>query len=378
MPKLTDAFAKKLAAPASGARIHYDDEVKGWGLRITASGARAFVLNYRSGGTERRITIGAFPDWSVSAARERARELKRQIDRGEDPMAERHRDRVAPTVADLAARYMREHAPRKRTGAGDASMLNRHVLPRFGRLKVAAVRHVDVADLHRDIAAETPIQANRVVALVSKLFSLAIRWEMRSDNPGLGVERCPETKRERFLTPQELERLNTALAAHPRKASVDAIRLLLLTGARRNEVLSAQWSQFDLSIGSWTKPASTTKQKRTHRVPLNAAAVELLTAMRVQAKGPALFPGRGPNATQGELKRTWASVCKTAKLDGLRLHDLRHSYASFLASSGLSLPVIGALLGHSDPVTTSRYAHLIDDALRAATERVGALVGSGR
>ena len=378
--RLTDKAVKALEAPASGNRITYDDEVRGWGLRVTSQGTKAWVVNYRVGRRERRITIGAYPDWSVSAAKERAKEIKRAVDRGEDPMAERHRERAAPTMAELGKRYLAEHASRKRvrSAANDISMLNAIVLPRLGQVKVEDVRRADLAALHREVSAKTPIQANRALALLSKMLSLAVAWEMRGDNPAIGIERNPENKRERFLTPPELARLNEALSTHGHRASADAIRLLLLTGARRGEILGATWSQFDLEAGVWTKPAATTKQKKTHRVPLNAAALALLRELKARSTSSALFPGRGGNAFQGELKRSWASVCKAAQLEGLRLHDLRHSFASFLASSGLSLPTIGALLGHTQPATTHRYAHLLDSALREATERVGALVSGSR
>ena len=377
--KLSDKDVRALTPPASGNRITYDGEVKGFGCRVTASGAKAWIVNYRAGGRERRITIGSYPDWSVSAARDRAKEIKRQVDVGEDPMEERHRERSAPTVADLAKRYLAEHAPRKRprSVAGDVCMLNRVILPRLGRMRVELVRRADISALHREVSIETPINANRALALLSKMFALAIAWEMRVGNPAIGVERNPENKRDRYLSPAELLRLIEALAAHKDQVSANAIRLLLLTGARRGEVLGATWSQFDLEAGAWTKPASTTKQKKLHRVPLSAAALALLVEMKAKANGPALFPGRGSNAVQGELKRSWASICKAAQLDEVRVHDLRHSYASILASAGRSLPVIGALLGHSQPSTTNRYAHLMDDPLRAATEKVGALV-SGR
>ena len=378
--RLTDKLVKALDPPVSGNRITYDDEVKGWGLRVTSQGAKAWVVNYRVSGRERRITIGSYPDWSVSAAKERAKEIKRAVDRGEDPMAERHRERAAPTMADLGRRYLKEHASRKRvrSAANDLSMLNAIVLPRLGQIRVEDVRRSDLAALHREVSAKTPIQANRALALLSKMLSLAVAWEMRGDNPAIGIERNAENKRERFLSPTELARLNEALGSHGSRASANAIRLLLLTGARRGEILGATWSQFDLEAGVWTKPAATTKQKKPHRVPLNAAALALLRELKARSASPALFPGRGANAFQGELKRSWASICKAAELEDLRLHDLRHSFASFLASSGLSLPTIGALLGHTQPATTARYAHLLDSALREATERVGALVGSGQ
>ena len=252
---------------------------------------------------------------------------------------------------------------------------------------MAALLHKDIAVLHREIAKRAPYRANRLVAVLSVMMAKAIKEGMRDDNPTKGIERAHEEKRERFLSPAEIARLADALAAHPEKISANAIRLLLLTGARRGEVLSATWTQFDVTAGAWIKPSSHTKQKRVHRVPLSAPALSLLADMRREAEDgcPYVFPsmkmskvakGTTPAVYEPltEIKRTWASVCETAGLTGVRLHDLRHSYASVLASAGLSLPIVGALLGHSQPRTTARYSHLYDDVLRAATERVGAIV----
>ena len=380
MPRIDDKLAKALLPPEKGNRITYDDEIRGFGLRITPAGAKAFVLNYMAAGRERRITIGAYPAWSVSAARKRAAELRQSVDRGEDPMAERHAARAAPTMAELAARYLEEHAKirkRARSVVEDKSILAQIVLKRLGSIKVEAVKRSDIVALHRDVSAKTPVRANRALSLLVKMFNLAVEWEYRSDNPAKGIEKNQEDRRERYLTPAEMLRLTEALASHRDQTSANVIRLLLLTGARRGEVLGARWSQIDFEAGVWTKPAATTKQKKLHRVPLNAPALALLVEIKEKATGEAIFPGRGTNPVQGDLKKSWASICKAAGIEELRVHDLRHSYASMLASAGLSLPVIGALLGHSSPSTTNRYAHLMDDPLRAATERVGALVTAG-
>ena len=378
---LTDKAIRGLPVPPSGNRVFYDGDVKGFGVRVTSAGALAFVLNYRAAGRERRITIGSFPDWSTKAAREQAKSLKRRIDMGDDPMAERHAERAAPTIESLAERYLAEHAPRKRARSvqEDRSLLRQLILPKLGKLRVAVVRRSEIEAFHREVSKQTPVRANRALSLLTKMFNLAIGWEIRADNPCKGIERNAEDKRERYLTPAELERLVAALAEHPHQNSANIIRLLLLTGARRGEVLGATWSQFDLDAGVWTKPAATTKQKKLHRVPLSAPARQLLSEMTAKATSDALFPGHRGNEQQTDLKRFWASICKDAGIAGVRVHDLRHSYASYLASAGLSLPVIGALLGHTQASTTQRYAHLLDDPLRAATERVGAMVaGAGK
>ncbi len=415
--RLTEKMVKALDAPASGNRIVYDGEVKGFGVRITKAGALAFILNYRAGGRERRYTIGSYPDWAVAGAREKARDLKRRVDNGGDPMGERAEERAAPTVGDLADRFEAEHLTKRRaaTSADYRSILKGHIRPRIGKIRVADLRHSDVERMHREIAATAPYRANRAVAVLSKMLSLSVKWEMRSDNPARGIERKPEQKRERFLTPAEIARLAEVLAGHRERVSCNAIRLLLLTGARRGEMLSATWAQFDLSKGVWTKPSAATKQNREHRVPLSAPALAVLAEMRAKADPacPYVFPGQVGRDLAGrmawapltEIKRVWLAVCSKAGLaeqveqrdrsgkvvkakDGkprmvlqttVRLHDLRHTYASILASSGLSLPIIGALLGHTQPGTTARYTHLMDDPLRAATERAGAVVmGAGK
>jgi integrase len=384
--RLTDSQVRAIEPPDTGNRITYDAETKGLGMRVTSAGARAFVLNYRAEGRERRITIGSFPDWSVKAAREEAKALKRRIDQGEDPMQDRKDKRDAKTIADLCDRFEEEDLPTRRASTAEdyRSLLRLYVRPRFGNMKVAALRHTDIAALHRETARRAPYRANRLVAVLSVLMAKAVKESWRPDNPTKGIERAHEEKRERFLSPAEIVRLAAALAAHPEKTSANAIRLLLLTGARRGEVLSATWKQFDMAAGAWVKPSSHTKQKREHRVPLSAPALALIADIRrdVAPACPYVFPSAKTSKGGGfepltEIKRTWSSVCETASLEDVRLHDLRHSFASVLASAGLSLPIVGALLGHSQPRTTARYAHLYDDVLRAATERVGAVVTGG-
>jgi integrase len=380
--KLTDAIVKGLHAPASGNRIEYDAELKGFGCRITAAGARSFILNYRTrSGRERRYTIGQHPAWKVAAARTEAARLKHLIDLGGDPLADLELGRTAPTVADLCARYETDHLPKKRASSqrDDRSKIARDILPALRHRKLAEVTFTDVDTIHRAITARgSPYAANRTVALLSKMFSLAERWGWipKGSNPAQGIERNQEVKRHRYLAADELERLTEALAKHPDQHAANIIRLLLLTGARRGEVLAARWDQFDLTIGVWVKPGATTKQKTDHRVPLSAPARRLLSDLYAEAGEGAehVFPGGRDNRHRVEIKRAWRDLCKAAAIDGARMHDLRHTYASMLASANISLPTIGALLGHTQPQTTARYAHLFDDPLRAATERVGALV----
>jgi integrase len=377
--RLTDIVIKRLPAPERGNKVTYDEAVKGFGCRVTAAGTRAFVLTYRRkvDGKQRRITIGSFPDWSTTAAREEAKRLKRGVDGGADPIGEQEESRAAATMADLCARFTQEYLPRKRpsTQRDYRQQIAIDILPTIGGMKVAAVGYADIDALHRKIGARAPTHANRVLALLSRMFSLAIRWGLRTDNPCKDIERNQEHKRVRYLSGAELARLTAALAKLRDQGAANAVRLLLLTGCRRGELLAARWANFDLEVGVWVKPGSTTKQKTLHRVQLSEAARQLLIEMRKRVGDDAvwLFPARR-TPHRLDIDDAWNLLRKAANISDVRLHDLRHTYASVLASSGFSLPIIGALLGHASPVTTARYAHLYDDVQRAATERASAFI----
>jgi integrase len=382
---LTGGVVRRLKPPATGNKIYYDRELPGFGARITCNGARSYILNYHIHGRERRYTIGDAGTWTTTNARREARRLKHSIDRGHDPLSDREAERTAPTVVDLLDRFEQEHLPRKRdsTAADYKRMLRVHIRPHFGNhAKVQDIRFADVDSLHRKISKASPRRANTVIAVLSKAFNLAIRWGMRPDgtNPAKSIERNIETQRRRYLRNGELPALLKALAEYPDRQTADVFRLLLLTGSRRGEVLGAKWSDIDLGVGTWSKPASSVKQKQDHAIPLSAPARQLLSEIRErQLAGKRtlpehVFPGRGNTDHVVEVKRAWKAICKTAHLSDLRVHDLRHSFASELVNTGSSLPLIGALLGHSNPATTARYSHLYDDALRQATERVGAAV----
>jgi integrase len=378
--RLTDALVKRLQLPKSGNRIIYDPAMPGFGARVTAAGHRAFVLTYYNrAGRQRRYTIGSFPDWSVVGAREEARKLKRKIDQGDDPLAEIEAERGAPTVDELIERFLAEHVSRKRphTQYDYRNVIERHIRPALGRMKVVEVVWANIDALHRKITKSgRSTQANRVVAVVSKMFALAIRWKMRADNPAKGIERNVEHGRKRYLSAAELKRLTDALDAQEDQQAADIFRLCLFTGCRVGEAMSARWDDID-PAGKWTKPGSTTKQKTDHIVPLSAPAKELLANLHRKTNGPWVFPADSAPGHRVTVQKSWLALCKAARITGLRIHDLRHSFASQLASSGASLPLIGSLLGHSNPTTTHRYAHLFDDPQRAAVERVGKIIAGG-
>jgi integrase len=412
---LSDQIISKLQ-PKSGARqwIKPDHEngddpgktCRGFGVKVMASGRKTFVVSYYFGGIEREYVIGDAKDIKCGAAQKKAREVRQKAKDGTDPLRERIAAREAPTVRDLAKRAVEEHFSRRRPSTrvdvyGDrvddkgypaGGQMAKWIIPTLGLVKVADIKPSHIEQLHATVTkAGSPIRANRVVATVSKMMSLAIKWEYRVENtnPCKGaVERNPETKRKRYLSPAELARLSEALAAHSNQQTADLIRLLTLTGARRGETMAAKWADIDLNTGIWTKPGSTTKQKTEHHLPLSAPALELLTRMKAAAEqkatkkgcelSPYLFPGRDRTGSISDIKKSWAAVCKAAGIENARLHDLRHSVASMLASSGASLPLIGALLGHSNPTSTARYAHLFTDPLREAVERLGVVVTGGK
>lgn len=401
MANLTQTFAKRVKPPKDGYRIHYDDGIHGFGLRVTSNGAKSFVLNYRVHGRERRYTIGQMGAWTAETARQEAQRLRSLVDRGEDPFAieaaqkqqaieDKARQR---TMKDLSDHYVSTHAEvhkRPRSVAEDRAMLESIILPRLGKLRVSSVTHRDVSELHAELKG-TPYRANRVLALLHKMFSFAMvgddnEWGV-TRNPASKIPRFHEEKRERWLSEEEFERLVRAMEQYPEtcaakadvsekqreylrkeaRRAMNAIRLMVVTGCRKGEALTAKWTDFDLSRGVWTKPSHHTKQKRVEHVPLNEQAKTLLESL--PRDGEYLFPGRAKDTHLSDLKGPWAKISKSAKLTGVRIHDLRHSFASHLVSSGVSLPIVGKLLGHTQPQTTARYAHLADNPLRDAANR---------
>jgi integrase len=386
--RLTDKDARE-ATTDRPSQIFYDGEVKGFGLRVTKTAAKSWVLNYRTkAGVERRLTIGSFPTWPAIRARDRAKELRQQIDRGGDPLGETQAARAAPTLHDLIEYYVAEHLPKKRPNSRyeDRNLIAQWIVPEFAKRKVAEIKRADIGRLHRKVTERgTPIRANRLLSLLSKMFSLAVDLGWCADNPAKGIEKNPEQARARYLAVEEIGRLVEAIAEYRKQnaASADAIEMLLLTGSRRNEVLSLRWGDVDLNKAVWTKPPSSVKQNREHRIPLSPEAIELLRQRQPGARSgrivplrPAefVFPGGGSTGHKIEIRRAWLAICKKAEIGSLRLHDLRHSYASLLVSAGRSLPEIGALLGHRQVQTTARYSHLFDKPLREATSLVGKLV----
>ena len=374
MPKLVERVVNSIEPDPTKEQFVWDNELKGFGLRVSPKGRKTFFLQYRVDGRTRRIKLGVHPKLKAEKARSIAMIRFGKIEEGSDPSKERHERRKAPTMANLAADYLERHAPKKRESSvrNDRQMLTRFIIPRLGNKLVKDVTLRDVEGLHLSLE-RTPYQANRVLALLSKMLSMAVSWNWCASNPSRGIKRFAENPRERWLVDEELIRLSDALNIQPNQLAANAVRLLLLTGARRNEVLSATWDQFDMTGGVWTKPSHHTKQNKLHRVPLNPATLSLLDQIRSShADDIFLFPGRVNGTHLQDIKKFWRSTIVAADLLQVRLHDLRHTYASHLVSGGVPLAIVGHLLGHTQISTTQRYTHLADDQVRQANDRFGA------
>ena len=396
MPLVDNDFLKKLTPPASGSKIFFDDELRGFAVRITANGVISYLLNYSIEGRSRRYAFGRYPDdFTPKQARDEARILQSRIrQEGFDPIALNNATQNEPTISDLCDDFVLVASKSKRESSlrQDRQMIAKIIKPRLGKLRVRNVSMMDVERLHGSLKS-TPVHANRVLALLSSTFTLAMKSKKADSNPVEGVKRYPEEPRETWLTVEQLQALSAALDRYPDQVAADAIRLLVVTGSREMEVLAAEWSQFDLRRGMWTKPSHHTKQKKTEHVPLNDHALALL--YRMKRSGRYLFPSADGKSHRVVLRKPWMQVLRLAGLaegtvvpskrkgmtktvwrSSVRLHDLRHTFASTLVSRGASLQLVGKLLGHTQPTTTNRYAHCAPEALREVANTFPALTNT--
>jgi integrase len=340
------------------------------------------VIQYRNAEKRtRRYTLGGFPPLSPAEAREEATALLVEVAQGGDPAESKTERTHAPTVADLADRYWADHAEKNKPATRQANrrMLDREILPVFGTRKVTAVTDSDVSRWHASFG-DRPIMGNRCLFLLSTLFGLAERWNLRerNTNPARYVERFKEQHRTRHLDDLERARLLKTLdefdqkPPHPHdRIKVAAVRLLLLTGCRRNEVLSLKWEDVNLDRGVLLLRTSKTGERP---VLLNAPALDVLRTLEANRRAacPWVFPSPSkPSEHLREFRKTWDRIKAKAQLKDFRLHDLRHTLASEGLREGMSLPAIGALLGHSKPTTTDRYSHWLEDSRREHSERIG-------
>lgn len=405
--RLTKRFVDGVQPSAARYTI-FDDQLKGFGLRVSPSGEMSWIVEYRPHGggrgiAKRKVTLGTVGALTPDKARKAASKLLAQVRLGADPAEAKQEARRAMTVAELAACFLGEHVDAKRKLATQKQyrdVLKRLVLPEIGTMKANAVGRGQIAKLHLKHKA-TPFLANRLLAVVGAMFAFGEKrgFVEEGANPARRIEKYREHRRERFLTVDELERVGAALreaetigfpwevdegqanAKHLAKPenrrtvlgphATAAIRLLILTGARLREILELRWEQIDFGRGLLLLPDSKTGQKA---IVLNAPALSVLASL--SRVGNYVIAGNDPEKPRADLHRPWRMIQARAGLKGVRIHDLRHTYASFGAASGLGLPVIGKLLGHREAATTQRYAHLDNDPLRRASGAIGATIAA--
>jgi integrase len=382
--KITKRSVDALKPGANGAEaMLWDTEVKGFGCRVQRGGSKSYIVHYRvgtgRGAPLRKLTIGKHgAPWTPETARREARRLLGLVEGGVDPAADKIARKEAPSIADVAGRFLAEHAESKRkasTADVYRATLTRMILPALGKRKVVDIKRHDVAKLHHEYRA-TPYQANRVLAVLSTMFNLAEQWGLRPDgsNPCRRIERFAERHRERMLSPAELARLGDALAAYKGSPyAAAAVKLLVFTGARRGEILSLQWSWIDFDRGEARLPDSKTGAKTLHLPP---PALAVLAELPRLDGNPHVIIGRKAGVAMMNLQKSWRSIREAAGLADVRLHDLRHAFASVAASSGMGLPIIGKMLGHTQAATTHRYAHLASDPVKAAAAAVAGKIAA--
>jgi integrase len=394
--RAVDAFT---CPPGKDRAFLWDDELSGFGLVAYPTGMKAYVAQYRQAGRSRRTRIGEHGRLTPDQARRQAKIILGQVEQGHDPIEARRAERQRRTLREVAADFMRDHirAKRKpRTAKEFQRVLDRHILPALGSKRLVDIRRPEVARLHASLAA-APIVANKVLEIISAIWGIAAQnYEVAAaDNPARGIVKNKARSRERFLTDEEFARLGEALrvaesvglpwnvdetkptAKHVPKNdrrtladpfAVAAIRLLILTGARLREILDAQWAQVDVERGILFLPDSKTGKKPIY---LNEAALAVLSKLPRLDKNPYIIPGSKDESPRADLKKPWAAVCRAANIEGVRLHDLRHTFASVGAGASLGLPIVGKLLGHTQVETTARYAHLAAHPMHRAAKLIG-------
>ena len=375
MPKLTKR-AVDAAKPQDKDYFLWDDEVSGFGLRVLPSGKKSYLIQYRTGGRSRRVALGRHGTITADQARTRAKELLGTVAGGEDPAEEIGNRRRAPKVSEVCERFMTEHTKTRckpSTQSEYQRSIDLFIIPAIGTRKITDIVRGDIARLQNSMK-HIPYQANRTLGVLSVLFNLAEVWGLRPDgsSPCRHVKKFREEKRERYLSRDELKTLGEVLDAMEieqaeSRAAINAIRLLVLTGCRLREIQTLKWSYV---YGSNLELPDTKTGAR--RVYLGPPAIDVLQKIERIPGNEYVITGKIEGQHLTDLQRPWRRIRKRAGLEDVRIHDLRHTFASLAVAKGLSLPIIGKLLGHRQVQTTARYAHLADDPVQASADIVTA------
>ena len=385
MAKLQRGTISKRTVEALGVEkdtVFWDRDLTGFGVRVHPSGARVYVAQTRGPGGPKRVTVGRHGVISADQARRRAALIIARVKAGEEPIPAPMAPRTGPTVAEIAARYLEEHVAvrcKPATAEQCGRVIRKYILPELGDLPLAAVGRKHVTEMHYKLC-DVPAMANKAVATCSRMFNQAEAWGLAPEggNPCRFVVKYRERKRERFLTEEEFRRLGRLLSEAAAEGGVSAraaaaIRLLMLTGCRRNEILTLRWEDVDLDAGELHLRYAKTGPRA---VPLSPAAAKILADLPRVAGSPWVFPGKKAGDHLSSIDARWYRLRARAGLEDIRLHDLRHSFASRALALGESLPMISKLLGHSQVETTARYAHLARDSVKDSAARIADSIGA--
>lgn len=374
--KLTKTFIDKLVYGKEGNRPHivFDDEVKGFAVRVYPSGEKSFLVDYRVGGKQRRMVLGRYGTLTLDQARRLARQRLTDVCAGNDPLKAKLEARTGETMQQVCHHYLEEYSKKhKRSWAEDERRFNIHIVPALGLKRVKDVTRKDIAAFHNTLGSCHPYEANRCLALLSTVFEHAKRNGYLPEgqpNPAKGIKKFPEQKRDRWLQGDEISRLLAAIETHENVYIRSALALYLFTGLRKNELLRARWNDLNLDRGELRIPE--TKNNRVHIVPLSKPALEILRSIPRQEGNEFIFCGRKAGTHLINIDKSWGVIRKKTGLNDVRIHDLRRTLGSMLVSSGVSVQIVQKLLNHRDLSTTSSvYAHLSNNPLKQAMEAHG-------
>jgi integrase len=389
MPNLTKSFVEKLTIPKQDT-VFWDDKLSGFGIKITPKGRRVYILKYRNKeGRQRKPTIGIHGSgMTCEGARDIAIKWLGEVAKGNDPSQARKIQRQSPTISDLCDRYLEEHSKVHKKSSStnlESFYIKKHIKPKLGAYKTLSITQADIVKFHSSMK-ETPTQANRILQTLSKMFNLAEIWGLRdkNSNPIKGIKRFKEQSRERFLSDEEISRLQEVLDKAEKEGTesiyfLNLIRLLMLSGARLSEIQKAKWEWIDKKSNTLNLPDSKTGKKSIFLSPTAMKILEKtprIVRTDDQDENPFIIIGDVQGKPLHNVQKPWQRIRKQAGLDDLRIHDLRHTFASICIGQGFSLQMVSKLLGHTDTRMSERYAHLATTSIQGASKAIGEYIST--